>query len=464
MDVKIKFLGAAQTVTGSRHLLDINGFQILIDCGLFQGLKELRLKNWESFPVDVQKIDALMLTHAHIDHTGYLPKLVQEGFQGPVYCTSATADLAKIMLLDAAKLQEEEAEWAKKQGYSKHNPPKPLYTVKDAEATFDLFQPYEFDEDIFINDHISIKFHNAGHILGAAWIEMHLQGKYQRKTITFSGDVGRYQQPILRDPVSMNHTDILLVESTYGDRENVSSDTLNQLADIVNEAMAQGGCLLIPAFAVGRTQSIMYYLKTLMEQGKIPKIPVYLDSPMAINVTRLYKKHFTYHKLREQELEQSVFDYELFNYYRSVPASQAINDIRRNAIIISSSGMCTGGRILHHLYHRLPRTEDTLLFVGYQPKGTRGRRILEGEENIRIFGQDVPRKCHVRQIEGLSAHADKHELLRWVNSLKEPPKKTFVVHGEPESAEAFRETLEAAGWSNVYVPEYLASFTLFESI
>ncbi|MEM9829158.1 MAG: MBL fold metallo-hydrolase [Bacteroidota bacterium] len=466
MNVSIQFLGAAQSVTGSKHLLHFDDFQVLMDCGLFQGMKKLRQRNWDPFPMDVAEVEALVISHAHIDHIGYLPKLVKEGFDGPIYCTSATAELARIMLMDSARLQEEEAEWASKKGYSKHNPPKPLYTSEDAENTFRLFQPYDFDEDIYLKDNIRLKFHNAGHILGAAWVELNVRGQSQQKTLVFSGDLGRYNQPVLRDPVSMAQTDVLLVESTYGDRENLSEDPSEEFAEVVNEAMGRGGCLLIPAFAVGRTQTVMYYLKTLMEAGKVPKVPVYLDSPMAINVTQLYKRYFTYHKLRDQDLQysQSIFDYEFFNYYRSVPASQSINEIRKNAIIVSSSGMCTGGRVLHHLVRRLERPEDTILFVGYQAKGTRGRRILDQEETIRIFGQNVPLKMQVRRIDGLSAHADKSELLRWVDTLKEHPKRTFLVHGEVDSADAMKQSMEGAGWTNVHVPDYQETHILFEGI
>ncbi|WKN29678.1 MBL fold metallo-hydrolase [Porifericola rhodea] len=466
MDVSIQFLGAAQSVTGSKHLLHFDHFQVLMDCGLFQGLKKLRLRNWDPFPMNVSEVEALVLSHAHIDHIGYLPKLVKEGFKGPVYCTSATADLAKILLLDSAKLQEEEAEWAKKKGYSKHNPPKPLYTTEEAENAFALFQPYEFDEDIYLRDNIRIKFHNAGHILGAAWVELTVQTQKQQKTIVFSGDIGRYHQAVLRNPVSMKQADVLITESTYGDRENLFEDPSDEIAEIINEAMGRGGCLLIPAFALGRTQTVMYYLKSLMVSGKIPKVPVYLDSPMAISMTQLYKRHFSYHKLRDEDLEgESIFDYELFNYYRSVPASQSINDIKRNAIIVSSSGMCTGGRILHHLFHRLQREEDTILFVGYQAKGTRGRDILEERKTIRIFGQNVPLKMQVRKIDGLSAHADKNELLKWVSTLQEAPKRTFIVHGEIESAGALQRTLsDDLGWSNVHVPDYMEQYQLFQNL
>lgn len=467
MNVTIKFLGAAQTVTGSKYLLDFDNFQVLVDCGLFQGSKKLRQRNWDEFPMPPAKIDALILTHAHIDHLGYLPRLVKQGFKGPVYCTSATADLARIMLLDSAKIQEEEAKYANKKGYSKHKPAEPLYGVEDAEKTFKLLESYEYDEDVPLHDGVKIKFHDAGHILGSSWVEMNIKGKQQRKTIVFSGDVGRYDQPVLRSPVSMSYADVLLVESTYGDRENDSRDPSAEFAAAINTALGHGGCVLIPSFAVGRTQTVMYYLKTLMESGEIPKVPVYLDSPMAINVTQLYKRRFSYHKLRDQDLQytESLFDYEFFNYYQSVEASKSINDLKRNAIIISSSGMCTGGRIIHHLMQRLSREEDTVLFVGYQAKGTRGRNILEKNKTIRMFGQDVPLRCQVAQVSGLSAHADRSELRDWVDTLNVPPQETFVVHGELDSATAMQQLLQGElGWDNVHVPDYLDEFTLFEEV
>lgn len=467
MNISIQFLGAARSVTGSKHLLHFDDFQVLLDCGLFQGLKELRLRNWDNFPMDVSQIEALVLSQAHIDHIGYLPKFVKEGFGGPVYCTAATAELARILLLDSAKLQEEEAEWAKKKGYSRHHPPRPLYTTEDVENTFRLFRPYEFEEDIYLRDDIRVRFHNAGHILGAAWVELTVETAQQQKTLVFSGDIGRYHQPVLRDPVPMQQADILITESTYGNRDNIFEDPSEEFARVINNAMERGGCLLIPAFALGRTQMVMYYLRKLMEGGKVPKVPVYLDSPMAINVTALYRKLHHYHKLRDKELEEetSVFDYTHFKYFRSVQESKTINEIRSNAIIVSSSGMCTGGRILHHLYHRLPREEDTLLFVGYQPVGTRGRDILEGKEKIRMFGMDVPVKLQVRKIDGLSAHADRQELLKWIGTLPEAPKRTFVVHGEPESAEALQLSLmQQLGWQNVIVPDYMEKHNLFENI
>lgn len=467
MNVRAKFLGGAQTVTGSKYLLEIDDFTLLVDCGLFQGLKALRLRNWDEFPIDSSSIDAVVITHAHIDHTGYLPKLVQQGFHGPVYCTDATARLMEILLLDSAKLQEEEAEWARKKGYSKHDPPLPLYTLEDAKKAIGMLHPYPFEAEVILTDTVVVKFHNAGHILGAAIVEMILQGNQQQKTIVFSGDLGRYNHPIFRDPTAIPHADILFIESTYGNRDTISEFPAAALTKVINEAFDHKGCVIIPAFAVGRTQTVIYYLQLLMKVKEIPEAPVYIDSPMAINVTGLYKEFFSYHKLREQDLENdtSVFDDEHIHYIRSREASMKINSIEKNAIIISASGMCTGGRILHHLYHRLPHENDTLLFVGYQAEGTRGRDILEENENIRIFGNEVPVLCHVRQIEGLSAHADKEELLQWVKNFREAPKRTFVVHGEMESATAFANTLyEEYQWQNVVVPNYLESFELFQNI
>ncbi len=464
MNVTIKFLGAAQTVTGSKYLLDFDNFQVLVDCGLFQGPKKLRRRNWDEFPMPPHEVDALILTHAHIDHLGYLPRLVQQGFSGPIYCTSATADLARIMLLDSAKIQEEEAKFANRKGYTKHKPAEPLYTTEDAEKTFDLLRDFEYDEDVPLHDGVTIKFHDAGHILGSAWVEMSVRQQQQRKTVVFSGDIGRYDQPVLRPPTSMTYTDVLLVESTYGDRENDAGEPIQEFAEAINTALGHGGCVIIPSFAVGRTQTVMYYLKTLMESGQMPKVPVYLDSPMAINVTQLYKRRFSYHKLRDQDLQyaESLFDYEFFNYYRSVAASKSINDIKRNAIIVSSSGMCTGGRVVHHLAQRLTREDDTILFVGYQAKGTRGRDIAEKKETIRMFGQDIPLRCHVQQISGLSGHADRSELRRWVDRLNTPPQQTFVVHGELDSATAMQQMLQQdLGWNQVHVPDYLEEFKLF---
>ena len=466
MNVRVKFLGGAESVTGSKYLLEIDSFKLLVDCGLFQGLKELRLRNWDEFPLEPATIDAIIITHAHIDHSGYLPLLVKEGFSGPVYCTSATASLLEILLKDAAKLQEEEAEFAKKKGYSKHNPPKPLFSVKDAELSLTLIKSVEYESSISIFPTIQATFFDAGHILGSSIVNLDILGSIQKKSIVFSGDLGRYDQPLLHDPATIKQADVLFVESTYGDRINEENSTEGNLAQIVNQAFDQHGCLLIPSFAVGRTQLLLYYFHHLLEKGLIPECKIYIDSPMAISATYLHKKHRKDHKLSVGKNEhKSIFDDSHFQYYKSQESSINLNNIEKGAIIISASGMCTGGRILHHLFHRLPRKNDTLLFVGYQAIGSRGRKIVEGDQSSRIFGLEVPVKCNVRHLHGLSAHADQPELIRWLSQIKRPPKFTFVVHGEPESSSNFGKKLNSVmAWPNVIVPKYLESMELFRGI
>jgi len=466
MNVRARFFGAAGSVTGSRHLLEIDNFKLLIDCGLFQGLKELRLLNWEKFPVDPSKIDAVIITHAHIDHTGYLPKLVKEGFSGPIYCTEATMELMKILLLDSAKLQEEEARWARKKGYSRHANPQALYQTEDVEKVFPLIKTTSYEGELSIYPTVGIKFKNAGHILGAASVEVTIHGNRQDKKIVFSGDLGRSEDPMLYPPEAIADADILFVESTYGDRDNPINQPIDEFAKIVNRAIERQGCLLIPAFSVGRTQLLMYYMKTLIEQELIPDIPVYVDSPMAINVTELHKKYADYHKLADFDMTDihSVFDFKNIQYKRSQEESIQLNYIKKDAIIISASGMCTGGRIIHHLYNRLQNENDTLLFVGYQAEGTRGRRIQDGEEQIKMFGYEIPIVCHVEKIEGLSAHADKAELLDWLHNFKSHPKNTFVVHGEKNVSDKFALTIrKELGW-NTNAPAYKESIELFRGI
>jgi len=467
MNVRLKFFGGARTVTGSKYLLEVDNFKILVDCGLFQGIKELRLKNWEQFPIAVEEIDAVFITHAHIDHTGYLPRLVREGYGGPIYCTKPTEDLMRIMLMDSAKLQEEEAAFARKKGYSKHENPQPLYNTRDVENVLPMIKSYDFSELVSITENIKIKFHNAGHILGASVIEVLLYGSSQKKRLLFSGDLGREEDVLLYPPAVFHYADILLIESTYGNRENPQGDHLTELAEVINRSMERGGCLLIPAFAVGRTQTILYYLKLLSESGRIPDVPIYFDSPMAFSVTEIYLKYFEYHKLEESSLQLnngSAFDFKNLEYKQSQSESIGINDIKRNAIIISSSGMCTGGRIMHHLFHRLQRSDDTLLFIGYQAEGTRGRRILEGEETVKLFGLEIPVKCHVEKLEGFSAHADQAELMDWIENFQDSPKSVFVVHGEERSALDFAQLIDQKYRWNVNVPSYHETFELFRGI
>lgn len=462
MDVRVKFFGGAQTVTGSKYLLEIDNNKLLIDCGLFQGLKALRLRNWDDFPMDVAEIDAILLTHAHIDHSGYIPRLVKQGFDGPIYCTKATYDLLEILWMDSAKLQEEEAEFAKEKGYSKHKNPLALYDRKDVQAALPLLKPVAYEKPLSLFEGaVTAHFHNAGHILGSAIIALTLNGTLQQKRMIFSGDLGRQNDPILLPPATFSEADIAFIESTYGDRDNPLESPMEELAEQIN-AHIHNGVILIPAFTVGRTQSLMIYLFRLFESGKIPKVPVYIDSPMAVSVTQLYKQHRSNHKMAEEEAD--VFQSDHFHYYREQTQSNSLKGIKKEAIIISASGMCTGGRILNHLFHRLSNPQDLVLFVGYQAEGTRGADILNGESTIKIYGEEIEVKCHTAMIKGLSAHADKNELLEWYNHLKDSPKFTFIVHGERNSALSFQKRLTDNGHTNVVVPEYLESFQLFESI
>jgi metallo-beta-lactamase family protein len=465
MNVTVKFLGATATVTGSRFLLNIGDFRVLFDCGLFQGLKELRLRDWEEFPVDPDSIDAVIISHAHIDHTGYLPKLVRDGFKGPVYCTPPTADLMELMLLDSAKLQEEEASYAFAKGFSKHSKPLPLYTTQDAQRVFPLVKKYPFGERISIHDRVQIVFNEAGHLLGAAITELFIKGDHQEKKIVFSGDLGRSNDLMLRPPAVIQDADILFIESTYGNKENPSIDPASDLERIVNETFERNGVLLIPSFAVGRAQVLLYYFHQLMEADRIPDVPVYIDSPMATSATYLFYNFPSYHKVRFNQHEFArKLETNMLVFVKSSRHSKELNEIKSRAIIISSSGMMTGGRILHHMYHRLKNKQDTLLITGYQAEGTRGRRIVDKEPEIKMFGEMVPVLCHVENVTSFSGHADSNELFAWMRNFKDKPKITFVIHGEnpgmAQYAGAIRQKLD---W-NVVEPQYLESVSLFEGI
>jgi metallo-beta-lactamase family protein len=465
MDVRVKFLGATGTVTGSRFLIDIGNFRLLFDCGLFQGLKELRLRNWDPFPVDAASIDAVVISHAHIDHTGYLPKIVKEGFNGPIYCTRPTADLMELMLLDSAKLQEEEAAFAISRGYSKHANPQPLYTTQDAESVFPLLKKYNYEEKIKISDRIEIIYKDAGHLLGSAITELYIKGDNQTKKIVFSGDLGRNHDIMLRPPTPIEHADILFIESTYGNKDNPALDPAADLERIVKETFSRNGVVLIPAFAVGRTQVLLYYLHQLMESDRVPDVPVYIDSPMAISATYLYYRYPEYHKVKFNQTEFArKLETNMLLFVKTAKHSKTLNQIKSNAIIISSSGMMTGGRILHHLYHRLPNPQDTVVIAGYQAEGTRGRKLVDKDPTIRIFGEEVPVKCHVENMTSLSGHADSGELFQWMKNFKESPKMVFTVHGEKTNLDAYtREIKETMGW-NVIQPVYLESIDLFRGI
>jgi metallo-beta-lactamase family protein len=465
MNVRVKFLGAAESVTGSRYLIETDHFRFLFDCGLFQGLKELRLRNRDPFPVDPATIDAVVISHAHIDHTGYLPKLVKDGFEGPVYCTKPTADLMEIMLLDSAKLQEEEALFARKKGYSKHANPEALYQEKDVRAALLLLRTAGYQQTISIHPTVDIVFHDAGHLLGSAITEVFIKGKNQTKKIVFSGDIGRYQQAILREPTSIQQADVLFVESTYGNKSNPFSDPSVDLTRIANDTFKRNGVLVIPAFAVGRTQGLLYYLRKLMQDDKIPDVPVYIDSPMAISSTYLFFKYTDYHKMGEaledfsRELETNMLV-----FVKSGEHSKTLNYIKQRAIIISSSGMMTGGRILHHMFHRLPNEQDTFLIAGFQAEGTRGRDLAEGATSIRMFGEEVPVRCTIETITSMSGHADKEELFKWLRNFTAKPKITFTTHGEGNDLHEYAANIKRTlGW-NVMVPKYLETVSLFEGI
>ncbi len=466
MDVAVKFLGGAGSVTGSRYLLDIGGFKLLIDCGLFQGQKALRRRNWDTFPVRPEELDAIVLTHAHLDHIGYLPKLVKQGYKGPIFCTEATAEFAGILLLDSGKLQEEEAGFARKKGYSKHDNPEPLYTIEDAEAVLPLLVAKPFESAFTVSSRVEGFFFHAGHILGASIVKLKISGDYQEKKLVFSGDLGRYHDPLLFPPTLIPRADILWIESTYGDRVSPKSRPEEELSKAILEVFSRDGLVIIPAFAVGRTQLILYHLFQLMQKGKIPKVPIFLDSPMAIDATRLYLDHSNDHQLSAflEENDQHPFRHSQLHYFQKQEQSMTLNEYKGKAIILSASGMATGGRVLHHLFHHLPESRNGVIFAGYQAEGTRGRRLLDGEPEIKIYGQQVAVKAQIFHIEGLSAHADQEELLEWAEGFTEKPKITFVIHGEIKSSEALAEKLhEQLGW-NTIVPNYLESFMLFEGI
>jgi metallo-beta-lactamase family protein len=465
MNVSVKFLGGTGTVTGSRFLLDIGDFRLLFDCGLFQGLKELRLRNWEVCPVDPATIHAVVISHAHIDHTGYLPKLVKEGFKGPIYCTEPTADLMELMLLDSAKLQEEEAAFAAKQKYSKHENPLPLYTTGDAQKVLSLTREFSYEVKTKVHERVEIIFRAAGHLLGAAITEVFVKGDRQTKKIVFSGDLGRSHDAILNSPTPIQEADVLFIESTYGNKDNASGNPAVELEQIINDTVNGGGVLLIPAFAVGRTQTLLHYLHVLMEEDKVPDIPVYIDSPMATSATYLYYKFPQYHKVK---INQSAFARQLETnmlvFVKNSKHSKSLNEIKRNAIIISSSGMMTGGRILHHLYHRLRNPQDTILIAGYQAEGTRGRRLQDGEPTLRIFGAEVPVNCKIKTMGAFSGHADREELFAWMKNFVRPPKITFTIHGENPDLGIYAQAIRDRMKWNVTSPQYLESVELFNGI
>jgi metallo-beta-lactamase family protein len=435
-------------VTGSKHLVTAGERRVMLDCGVFQGLKNLRLRNWNDPRFDAERVDAVVLSHAHIDHSGYLPVLARRGFRGPVHCTAATADLLGILLRDSAYLQEEQAEHANRHGYSRHEPALPLFTREDAEAALELVQPQAYQNEFEVADGVTACLRTAGHILGSATVQLNIDGKQPRRLV-FSGDLGRWDRPILRDPEPVREADCLLMESTYGNRLHERGAEA-ELADVINRAAEDGHTVLIPAFAVGRTQELLWRLRQLEDEKRIPSLPVYIDSPMAIDVTALYRKHTEEHDLDTQHLTDAGLRPlcpRQFHLARAREESIALNDLRGPVIIISASGMATGGRVLHHMKLRLPERRTTVVLVGFQAAGTRGRRLQEGAREIRIHGQEWPVRATVETLNGLSAHADQSELLRWLKAFDRAPKGIYLVHGEPEGAKALAaEIEEQLGW------------------
>jgi metallo-beta-lactamase family protein len=450
--MQLSFLGATGTVTGSKCLLTLGAKKILVDCGLFQGYKELRLRNWSKLPINPADIDAVILTHAHIDHSGYLPLLVKNGFKGPIYSTLATKELCAILLPDSGYLHEEEAKYANKYGFSKHKPALPLYTKEDAEKVLPQFVPMDFDKTYSLFDS-NLKFLRAGHILGAAFVQIICQNK----SIVFTGDIGRPNDPMMRAPEKIQLTDYLVIESTYGDREHDLEPPQNLLSQIINKTAKRAGSILIPAFAIGRALSLLYYLYQLKTSGKIPNLPVFLDSPMAVNATKLLQRHRDEHRLTPEDCDKVCAS---VTYVNTPEQSKKIDNYRMPIIIISASGMATGGRVLHHLKAFAPDERNTILFTGFQAGGTRGDRMLQGEREIKIHGQMIPVHAQIEAITTLSAHADAKEILNWLANFKKPPKKVFIIHGDPEAAAALKTKIEKKfGWRCV-LPHYLQTENL----
>ncbi|MEN8124484.1 MAG: MBL fold metallo-hydrolase [Bacteroidota bacterium] len=444
---KIHFLGAAGTVTGSKYLLEFSGKKIMIDCGLFQGEKALRSMNWNYPPFDPTKLDLVLLTHGHLDHTGYLPRLVKQGFKGKIYGTYPTLDIAEIILNDTAKIQEKEAERANKEGYSKHNPALAFYNLDDVDKTVSLFKGVAPSQWLALYERIKVRFQYNGHILGATYIELDINGK----RIVFSGDIGRKNDLLLYPPVRPKKADILLMESTYGGRFHPQEiEMIPEIEKIVNQTVKRGGILFVPSFSVERAQLMMFIFWKLRKEKKIPEIPMIMDSPMGASVLELFYRTRDWHKLEKYECEEMCNNFHIVSSYTE---TIALRDDNRSKIVIAGSGMLTGGRILNYLEKQAPNPKNTLLFVGYQAKGTRGRMLLDGEKELKVYGKIVPFHMEVKEIEGLSAHADHSELLYWLQNIKEKPQKVFLVHGEKEAAIALKNDIEKTLSWTCKIPE-----------
>ncbi len=452
--MQLQFLGATGTVTGSKYLLTFKNKHILVDCGLFQGYKELRLRNWARLPFAPAEIDAVVLTHAHIDHSGYIPLLVKQGFKGSIYATKATCDLCSILLLDSGYLQEEDARLANRHGYSKHHPALPLYTVADVKESLKQFKAVDFSKRYTIVPEVEITWRRAGHILGASFVQVESAGK----RLLFSGDIGRFNDPVMKAPEILLQTDYLVLESTYGNHLHDKTDPKDSIAAVVMETIQRGGIVLIPAFAVGRAQSILYYLAQLKEEKRIPDIPIYLDSPMAVDVTQLLRQYATTETHLSQD--QCAIACKVASYVNSVEESKALDEPGPSKIIVSASGMMTGGRILHHLKALAPDARNTILMTGYQAGGTRGASLLEGQRQLKIHGETFTIKAQVKCLNSASAHADYADILQWLKHFERAPSKMFLVHGEPQAAAFLKAKIEKElGW-HCEIPTYLQKVNL----
>lgn len=451
--MRLQFLGATDTVTGSRFVLDTGRSRVMVDCGLFQGYKALRLRNWDRLPVEPSSLDAVVLTHAHLDHSGYVPLLVKNGFRGRVYCTAGTAQLCGILWPDSAHLAEEDAAYANRKHFSRHQPALPLYQTADVARALRRLELVSFHQRRRVTDDIDVEFSRAGHIIGSAVVTLHVNGRQ----IVFSGDLGRQQDLVMRPPEPIEHADVLLVESTYGNRAHPSDDPRDTFGAAVTRTVERGGTVIVPAFAVGRTQTILYCLKWLRDQGRLPFVPVYLNSPLAINATKIFALHPEDLRLDRDQIASAC---ELPILVKSTDESIALNKSRAPKIIIAGSGMATGGRVVHHIEHFGGDARNSILLCGFQAAGTRGAALAEGARSLRIHGRDVAIEAEVIEIENLSAHADAQELLGWLGTFAAPPRNTFIVHGEPPAADALRQQIERRLRWHVTMPEYRESYDL----
>ncbi len=449
--MKLTFLGGAGTVTGSKCLVDTGSARILVDCGLFQGLKRLRERNWQRLPFDVAALDAIVLTHAHLDHTGYLPVLARDGFRGKVYCTAATAKLVEILLPDSAHLQEEEARYANKHRFSKHRPALPLYTREDAAAALELLRPVDWTDGVAIRPDVSVRFSAAGHLLGAASVLVESPGR----RVLFSGDLGRPDDPMMRPPDPPPAADWAVIESTYGDRLHPAGDAERALAVAINRAAARGGVIVVPAFAVGRAQLLLHLIARLKERSAIPDLPVFLNSPMATDATKIYRAHRREHRLTERECEVMCT---AARFVASVEESKSLNGLTGPALIIAGSGMATGGRVIHHLKTFARDERHMILFTGFQAPGTRGAALVAGADTVKIHGEWIPVRAEVVQLQEASGHADRDQLVAWLARMERAPQRVFVNHGDPAAADTLRQYLRRAVAADVTVPEHLESF------